>query len=357
MKWTVWTAAAAVLGAQPAAAAPPASEEIAEAAQAMRIAADRIEADYVDAAAAPAIAARLRAEARTLGRRPRQGDALAGEVTGLLREISRDAHFKFGYSADAMPAGAFDPPSGDAVAAAKVRTARINNFGVLKAERLPGNIGLIDFDQFTDPADMRRPLAAAMELLRHCDAMILDMRFNGGGHARGAALAISYFLPETPQRLLLRLEGRDRGEAVEIRTEARLEAERFLGKPVYVLTGPDTFSAAEMFAWTIQREAKAVVVGTKTRGGGHPSARVRLTPHYGMILPTTRTSAAAGGSWEGVGVVPDISSPPADALVEARRAALAALLAASPGDMFADNWRKLLAELPAAPASNQGSVQ
>jgi hypothetical protein len=352
MKWMGWTAAL-LAAAQPAAAAKPVNEEAAEAARAMSLAADRIEADYVDAAKAPAIAARLRAEARALKSKPRQGEMLSSELTALLRSASNDAHFKFGYSAEAMPEAVFEPPSGDAVAAAKERTARINNFGVLKAERLPGNIGLIDFDQFTDPADMRRPLGAAMELLRHCDAMILDMRFNGGGHARGAALAISYFLPEAPVRRLVRLEGRDRSEAVEIGTEGRLEADRFLGKPVYILTGPDTFSAAEMFAWTMQKEAKAVVVGTKTRGGGNPSMRIRLTAHYAMILPTTRTVTASGAGWEAVGVTPDIQAKPADALVEAKRAALTALLAAAPADMFADNWRKLLGELP-APASNQG---
>jgi hypothetical protein len=349
-------AAAALLAGQPANAAKPADSGADEAAQAMRVAGDQIEADYIGAAAAPAIAARLRSEARTLKRRPRQGEALAGELTELLRAASHDAHFKFGYSAEAMPAEAFEPPSSGQLEAARERTARINNFGVLKAERLPGNIGLIDFDQFTDPANMRRPLAAAMELLRHCDAMILDLRYNGGGHARGAALAISYFLPETPGRLLLRLEGRNSAEAVEIGTEGRLEAERFLGKPVYILTGPDTFSAAEMFAWTMQRESGALVVGTKTRGGGHPSARVRLTAHYAMILPTTRSATASGASWEGIGVAPDIPAKVADALVEARRAALAALLAAAPKDIFADNWRRLLGELPAR-ASNEGSFQ
>lgn len=355
MNWTRWTAAAALLAGQGALAAAPAREEAAEAVQAMRLAAERIEADYVDPAAAPAIAARLRSEARTLKRKPRQGEALAAEITALLRNVSRDAHFRFGYSAQALPAEDSRPPSPAEAEAARTRTARINNFGLLKAERLPGNIGLIDFDQFTDPANMRKPLAAAMELLRHCDAMILDMRYNGGGHARAAALAVSYFLPETPELLLLRLEGRDPGKAVLIGTEGRLEAERFLGRPVYVLTGPDTFSAAEMFAWTMQREAKALVVGAKTRGGGHPSARVRLTAHYAMILPTTRGATGSGESWEGLGVVPDIRSRPADALVEARRAALAALLAAAPGDMLADNWRKLLAELPAPSASDEGS--
>ena len=194
----------------------------AEAEQALQLAADRIELDYIDAKLAPAVAARLRAEARTLKRRPRQGEALAADITTLLRATSRDAHFKFGYSEAEMPATAFAKKTGVELEAAKARTARINNFGILKAERLPGNIGLIDFDQFTDPANMRRPLAAAMELLRYCDAMILDLRFNGGGHARGAALTASYFIPQSPGLLLVRIEGRNPADAVEIRTEGKL---------------------------------------------------------------------------------------------------------------------------------------
>ena len=97
--------------------------------------------------------------------------------------------------------------------------------------------------------------------------MIVDLRFNGGGFARGAALTASYFLPEKPQRLLVRLENRDPSQAVEIRTEGPLEAPRFLDRPVFILTGAKTFSAAEMFASSLQQAGRATVVGARTRGG------------------------------------------------------------------------------------------
>lgn len=322
-----------------------------EAAQALKIAADRIEADYIDAAKAPMIAARLRARADALKTRPTPNETLSEEVTKLLRSLSRDQHFGFRYSAEAMPADIFAEKSAADTEKAALRTARINNFGILKAERLPGNVGFIDFDAFTAPERMRKPLAAAMELLRHCDAMIVDLRYNGGGHARGASLAASYFLPEAPGRVLVRFESRDAKETVEIRTEGALESPRFLGKPLYILTGPDTFSAAEMFASALQQAGRAQVVGVQTRGGTNPSKRIRLTPHFGMILPTTRGVSPSGPSRDGIGIKPDIASSSKDAPTAARQAALARLLRDRPDDELADRWKELLTETQSATAS------
>jgi hypothetical protein len=345
MKMPAWLAASAlIVQAGPGLArTPPPSE----AAEALEIAADRVEADYVDEAEAPRIAARLRAEARIARRNPVSGEAFAEAMTKLVRTLSKDEHFGFRYSPEAMPADIFAEKPAAEVEAAAARTARVNNFGIVKAERLRGNVGLVDIEAFTAPERMRRPLAAAMELLRHCDALIVDLRWNGGGHARGAALAASYFLPEAPDRLLVRFETRKAGESLEIRTEGGLEAPRFLDRPVYILTGPATFSAAEFFARVMQRSGRAKVVGVKTRGGGHPSERVRLTPHFGMILPTTRSFMAGREELVDASIAPDLEVPATDALVQAHRAALAALLAERPNDLLAENWAKALAALTA----------
>jgi hypothetical protein len=348
MKMTAWLAASVLVAqAGPGLARTP---HRSEAAEALEIAADRVEADYFDEKEAPRIAARLRAEAGIAARRdPVSGEAFAESLTKLVRTLSGDEHFGFRYSPEAMPADIFAEKSAAEQEAAAGRTARVNNFGVLKAERLRGNVGLIDLDAFTAPEKMRRPLAAAMELLRHCDALIVDLRYNGGGHARGAALAASYFLPQTPDRLLVRFETRKAGESLEIRTEGALEAPRFLDRPVYILTAPATFSAAEFFTRVMQHSGRATVVGVKTRGGGHPSERVRLTPHYGMMLPTTRSSMVGGGKLVDASITPDLAVPAEDALVHAQRAALSALLAARPEDPLTENWTKALAALPSPP--------
>jgi hypothetical protein len=105
--------------------------------------------------------------------------------------------------------------------------------------------------------------------------------------------------------------------------------------PVYVLTSDGTFSAAEEFAFDLQRLRRAIVVGDTTGGGGHTVAtrefafggfRVRLR------LPEGRAyDPRTGEGWEGVGIIPDTPVPVELALTAAHVAALDTLLA-SQGD-------------------------
>lgn len=345
--WKIF--AVAVLAATPLSARAIVSERD-EAAESVRLAADKIEAAYVDAKLASRLATRLRREAATVRVRGPIGAPLADNLTQLLRSMSNDPHFRFGYSKEAMPENVFQPRAIDESEKAR-RSARANNYGVLKAERLPGNIGLLDLEQFADPALMQRPLAAAMELLRHCDALIVDLRYNGGGHARGAALAASYFLPEGAPQLLVRFETRVPGESLDISTFAALDGPRFTGRPVYILTSQKTFSAAELFATSLQRLDRAKIVGSPTRGGNNPVARIWLSSHYGLLLPTARSVVPSWHSPRQIVVEPDISSSHEESLETARRAAMTALLAAQPNDMLAPVWRELLAAPPSGNSS------
>jgi C-terminal processing protease CtpA/Prc len=181
--------------------------------------------------------------------------------------------------------------------------------------------------------------------------MIIDLRYNGGGDARGAALVASYFLPESPTQLLVRFETRTPGEEVEIHTEGRLESERFLDRPVYILTGPATFSAAEFLVSALRRTRSAVVIGTPTRGGAHPVQRIRLTAHYGLMLPTTRGVTRSDTASEGAAITPDIITGASEAQGRAMRVALEGLLSARPDDPLAERWRELLSRSDAAPAA------
>jgi C-terminal processing protease CtpA/Prc len=190
-----------------------------------------------------------------------------------------------------------------------------------------------------------------MDLLRHCDAMIIDLRYNGGGDARGAALVASYFLPESPTQMLVRFETRTPGESTEIHTEGRLDSERFLERPVYILTGPATFSAAEFLVSALRRTRNVVVIGTKTRGGAHPVQRIRLTAHYGLMLPTTRGVLRGGTGSEDAAITPDIITEASQAQSRARRVAIEGLLQARPDDPLAESWRELLDRPHAAPAT------
>jgi hypothetical protein len=60
---------------------------------------------------------------------------------------------------------------------------RRGNYGFKKAEILPGNVGYVKFNEFVD-TDLAGPTAAgAMAFVANADALIIDLRENGGGNA------------------------------------------------------------------------------------------------------------------------------------------------------------------------------
>src|SRR5689334_9419418 len=79
------------------------------------------------------------------------------------------------------------------------RTARQalarQNFGISKAEVLPGNVGLLDLRFFAPAEFSSGTLTAAMALLSGTDALIIDLRQNDGGDPETIAYLCTYFFP------------------------------------------------------------------------------------------------------------------------------------------------------------------
>ena len=66
------------------------------------------------------------------------------------------------------------------------------NCGFVKAEQLANNVGYLKFNMFADP-DVCGPTAtAAMNFLANVDALIIDLRDNGGGDPEMVAYVSSY---------------------------------------------------------------------------------------------------------------------------------------------------------------------
>jgi tetratricopeptide (TPR) repeat protein len=96
--------------------------------------------------------------------------------------------------------------------------------------------------------------------------------------------------------------------------------------PLFILTGPNTFSASEAFAYDMQALKRARLVGEPTKGGAHSTDVFGIDDLFEFYISTERSvSPVTGGNWEGTGVIPDIPVPAASALeaalVEARKAA------------------------------------
>lgn len=271
--------------------------------------------------------------------------ALTDSLTADLRRATGDLHLQVAYSLQPRTS----PPNGGTTAADVARdreNAAWRNYGFHQVERLDGNVGYLELGRFDDPALAGPTLASAMSFLAGTDALIIDLRNNGGGYAEMVALVDSYFFPE--QTLLTTLHRRDPADVAQIWTLPFVPGERYLGKPVYVLVSGRTFSGAEGLAYDLQAHHLGTVVGEKTRGGANPGGWQMIGSHFGVSVPTAyNENAVTHGSWEGTGVVPDVAAPAAEAKQVAHRAALARLLAERAQSERVPRWREALEMLHA----------
>lgn len=266
----------------------------------------------------------------------------ADKLTADLHAVSKDKHLWVAYSP--KPAKQPQAPSQSAEARqeeARQRAARMNH-GFWKVERLGGNIGYLDLRQFFDPELARDKAAAAMTLLADTDALLIDLRENGGGSASMVALLVSYLLEGEP-RLINSAYFRPMNETVESWTLKDVAGERYIGKDVYVLTSSKTFSAAEEFAYDLKALKRAIVVGERSGGGANPNMIVQIAQQFEMSVPIGQvTNPITKTNWEGVGVAPDIAVPAHIALETAHLKAVKKCLAKATDEETKQTLREVI---------------
>lgn len=300
---------------QPAPAEPAAPLDPAARAQVARELAKQLRERYVFPERVKDIEPRLLAAAANSAD-PQQ---LAQQLSAVLAETTQDKHLRV----DPMP----EMPGGaKAEAAEMMESFRYGNYGVARVERLRGNIGYLDLRQFAPARQAGPVIAAAMTMLARTDALIIDLRRNGGGEPETVQLLASYLFDKPTHLVDIHWRA---GNRVETHwTSAKVPGPRYgQRRPVFVLTERNTFSAAEDFAWGMKNRHRATLVGETTGGGAHPGDFFRLSPQLGAFIPTGRSvDPLIGGNWEGQGVVPDHAVPAAEALIVAQRLAIQQLL-------------------------------
>ena len=246
----------------------------------------------------------------------------ATKLTNDLQAVSNDKHLRVRYSNRPIPErGPQREPSASEREERK-RELTWMNHGFSKVERLPGNIGYLEFLNFMDEELGADTVAAAMNFINGTDALIIDMRSNGGGNPAMVALVCSYLFGPEPVHLN-DLYWREGNRTDEFWTKKEVAGKRYLNKDVYVLTSKRTFSGAEEFTYNLKNLKRATIIGETTGGGAHPGGGFRITENFGMFVPTGRAiSPITKTNWEGTGVTPDVAVPADQALLTARVMAL-----------------------------------
>jgi C-terminal processing protease CtpA/Prc len=180
--------------------------------------------------------------------------------------------------------------------------------------------------------------------MANCDAVIIDLRHNGGGEPSMIRLLAGYLFAESTH--LISWYERVNDKTVQSYSADFVPGRRLVDQPVYILTSERTASAAEEFTFDLKNHGRATIVGDTTGGAGHTVSRyyfdfdefrIRLSVPYGRAHNPENDEG-----WEGVGVIPDIAVSATQALDTAHADALRTLRDDEEDEMFRDGYEWML---------------
>lgn len=267
--------------------------------------------------------------------------AFSEKLTNDLRAVTRDKHIRVNYSARPLPGRRRN--GNDDKAEERAFMKRVN-YGFEKIEILPGNVGYINLRNFFVPIDGADTVAAAMSFINNTDALIIDLRQNGGGDPAMVSLLCSYFFGNKKVHLNS-LYMRATGQTREFWTNPAVPGKKY-DKDIYLITSNRTFSGAEEFANNLKVLKRATIVGETTGGGANPGEMVPLAENFNAFIPGGRAiNPVTKTNWEGVGVEPDIKVTATLAFYSAQIEALKKIVATSKDDRTTNFLRDRLSYL------------
>lgn len=283
-----------------------------------------VEAHYVFPEKRAAIAGALK-KSRDTGRYDvTTPQDLAERVTEDLFAASNDGHLNFKFDPDQFQ-DIQRPRRGPEPSPFSAENQRRRNDGYEEMRVLPGNVRYVRITAFMWSDQTPRIIDAAARFLADGDAIIVDLRGNGGGHAEAVQRIISYFFPRGGQELIRFHDGLS-GETRVNRVLTDLPNPRLAGKPLYVLIDGGAASAAEEFAYHIQQFKLGTLVGKTTAGGANNNQLYPVPPFFVASISVGRPEhPVSRTNWEGKGVAPAVETPPPAALDQAHMLALQTL--------------------------------
>jgi len=251
----------------------------------------------------------------------------ASSVTNDLYEISNDKHLSIYYSPSQVEYFKKLKTLSDSEkkinSVNEKRQESKNNFGFEKLEIMSGNIGYLRLSTFANIDYAAETANSAMSFLSNADAIIIDLRNNNGGWPATIQFLASYFYDysEGENTVLFHQYITYNNQLISYPVLPYLPGKRIAKIPLCILINRYSISAAECFAYSLQKLGRATVIGEQTNFGAHATRGPEILNDYFMLkLPVGKMiSPITNTSWEGVGVKPDIiadSKNPLDVALE-----------------------------------------
>jgi carboxyl-terminal processing protease len=163
---------------------------------------------------------------------------------------------------------------------------------------LDDEIGYIEITGFTGDDVTGFTQAIAFLQSSGAKALVLDLRYNGGGYVDDAAQIADVLLPEGKIYTLENKNGDTTGSADSDK--------RCLGLPLAVLVNGYSASASEIVAGAIQDYGAGVLIGTQTFGKGIVQSPFMFKDGSVLMLTTEYYLTPNGRKIHGDGLAPDI---------------------------------------------------
>lgn len=234
----------------------------------------------------------------------------ASKVTADMELLSHDKHLDLLYDPAMIAEMKSQKEKGieSTYMASQVETYRLNNFGFTTLKILEGNVGYMDLQLFFDAKYAGDTAVAAMNYFSNCDALIIDLRENGGGWGSMVSLLLSYFIDAEEEVVMKIMRSTVDNSYYPSMILPYIPGKKMDAIPVYILISGSTASAAEAFAFRMrQLNKQACLVGDTTAGAENPVDHQILDDNFYLQIPCYQVIyQKQSGGWEGIGIKPDI---------------------------------------------------
>lgn len=176
--------------------------------------------------------------------------------------------------------------------------------GFREVKIIEGNIGYLNIGFFMH--ETNETIDSYMNLLANTDAIIIDLRDNGGGSPKTVQYLCSYFLKDSI--LVNTLYYRNTNRKEDFFT-GNVTGKKLIDVPLFILTSSKAFSGAEEFCYNMQTQKRATLIGETTAGAANPGEVMKINSELEIFIPTgTGINPITKTNWEGVGVIPEIKT-------------------------------------------------
>jgi C-terminal processing protease CtpA/Prc len=177
-----------------------------------------------------------------------------------------------------------------------------------------GNIGYVALNSFDDES-AAKDFAQNFDAIAKTDALIIDVRANGGGNSDYGDQILSYLTDKPFQtarwssrsfRALRKAYGIEADWFGEAGETIQPNGKKFYAKPIVLLIGSRTFSAAEDFAMEFDFMKRGLLVGEPTGGSTGQPVSFALPGGGRARICAKRDTYPDGKKFVGIGIQPDV---------------------------------------------------